>query len=296
MDINDNRFDNFIVANFPNLLPRKADGSGAMLYHYTMTDVLEILSKPEADLLLTKCSFLNDDAEFELGIKVVMDFLRRNPSYNNCGVVQGIVDEFRQYAESVPWIFSLSREADSLYQWIAYTDKHKGGINIGIDFARLQRLVQDNNKVSRTYGESLMFLAPCFYVEELFSKELDILMHYVFGEYKSHLAIKGDQRYITIFLIFIVASLVKSKPFEYENEWRIVVIPSSQDLELRYTELGGRPRIFSGIFGKEQVFKDIWVEVKVSPQGSNFGLADLIMKARGVTCPLVKSKITYNGR
>lgn len=295
MDTEYNSLDQFIKGNFPKLYPKKNGNGRRTLYHYTLKKTLNILLKPDADLLLTKCSCLNDDAEFKLGIEVVMNYLKRKPEMNR-GIVRGLLDDFLQYDESLPRTFSLTRESDSLYQWIAYTDKHLGGINIGFDFEKLQKLVQTNNRANANNIESLMFLAPCFYVRKLRSRNLDKLMDFVFGKYRDGLKTSLDQRYITIYLIFIVASLVKGFPFRYENEWRIVCIPSRDDIVKRAKEIAGKSRLFSGIFNAKNKLIDIWSSVTISPHGSVDERVCSILKRKAVKSKFLKSKITYNGR
>lgn len=306
MDQFDNRLDKFIASKFKKLFPAEDDQGAQCLYHYTTIGAFEILSQSDTDLLLTKCSALNDDAEFSLGIKVVLDYFKRYKDMS-LGVTEEIITDFKNYPECLPWIFSLSRESDSLYQWIAYTDKHSGGANIGIDFNNLMQLVQENNRATAKNIESLMFLSPCFYVKDTFSNETDTLIKFVFGEYRNKLFTHYDEsdsimakadyyKYITIFLTFLVASVIKDMSFHYENEWRIVSIPSTEDFKSRFVVLGDKPRIRSGIFGKCSKFSDLWRSVMVSPHGVNLDLVEMIVKAREIGCKVRKSTITYNGR
>lgn len=305
MDNECNSLDTFIQDNFKHLFPVPSV-CGRCLYHYTSVNVLEILSRGETDLYLTKCSELNDDAELNLGVEVVLNYFERHPD-KAWGATRVKIDLFKPYPEAVPWTFSLSREPDSLYQWIAYTDKHLGGVNIGVDFDELQRLVQKNNKATPESIESLMLLAPCIYVEGLQADDADKLMDFVFGKYRDVLSAGSavlDSRmtkdmlrtYLTISLTFLVASVIKGYAFHYENEWRIVLIPSEHEVKNRGRQIGGRSRIASGIFGKEHRFADIWRTVCVSPQGSNKSLSDLILSARNIPLISATSKVTYNGR
>lgn len=308
MDIRENSLDKYIADKFKDLLPKETKDRRKLLFHYTTTDVLEILSRNDADIYLTYCSALNDDAEFLLGLKVVMDYFKRH-SGASCGLGMEIFDDFRRYPEACPWTFSFTTERDSLYQWIAYTDKNFGGVNIGVDYNELQNLIQKNNQAKASSLESVIFLAPCFYVSETSSDETDKLMDFAFGAYRDRVLQEQERTqkyremtkhqfraYVTICISFIIASLIKGKPFRYEHEWRIVTIPSADELKKHFAVLGGRPRVASNLFGFNQCFNHIWREVNISPHGDREHLVRLILSARSMSVNCQKSKITYNGR
>lgn len=305
MDIRENSLDKYIADKFKDLLPKETKDRRKLLFHYTTTDVLEILSRDEADIYLTHCSALNDDAEFLFGLKVVRNYFKRHPNASN-GVSMENFDDFRQYPEACPWTFSFTTECDSLYQWIAYTDRNFGGVNIGVDYNELQKLVQKNNQVNASSLESVIFLAPCFYVAGTSSDKTDELMDFAFGGYRNYVLKsmpKPDEMtksqfgaYVTICISFIIASLIKGQPFCYEHEWRIVTIPSAKEIRERFAVLGGRPRVASNLFGFNQCFNHIWREVNISPHGDREHLVRLILSARSVSVNCQKSKITYNGR
>ena len=230
---------------------------GRIVYHYTSTEVLHEFAREEACLYATHCCALNDDLEFETGVRYVLQkYLPDNQKklYSVLKdempeVIKALSDQDEKFEGKCtadkylysPWVMSFSREKDSLNQWIAYTSRKHGGVSVGFDFKKLERAVENEVTVRRakqgididSLSYELHFL-PCFYIDEQDKKRmrdikrfLDFLfidyMHYQLSNIKWR---RGDKRRFKAILMIIYANLfgaiAKNASFKSENEFRLV--------------------------------------------------------------------------
>jgi len=107
------------------------------LFHYCKPSTLRKLFELGGELFCTNAACLNDDREIVEGRERFLDFLNNECSFSasvinmlreNILLNLGVGSTARSIYNSVcPWVFSMSEEEDSPYQWRHYTDMHSGG-------------------------------------------------------------------------------------------------------------------------------------------------------------------------
>lgn len=293
----DNRMDQFVKEHFQALFPdRNADGT-RLVYHYTTLDTLRTITQEDADFLCTYCAAMNDKAEFSTGLRVLETYINRNRKVANGLTIKDIKD-LTMNPQFNPWSMSFSTNGDSLNQWIAYTDEHEGGAAIGFDiddlYARIKQ--KKNNKL-------IVYLAPCLY-ERTHEKEISSLFAFLFGEYKQHLCLIARkkmpsqtdstvERFVSCLVSFIFASIVKDESFSLEHEWRLVVYPVDLETVRNCSFIGGKPRISSGLYGRDFSLADSIKRIVCSPHGGSIEKIKVITKIRQLSVVPVSSLSTY---
>ena len=242
---------------------------------------------------------MNDSAEFWTGFDYFANYCRRNGADDDCEkVFCNLKEKWSKlqglYVEA-PWVASFSTERDSLYQWVAYTDRQKGGAAIGFDKAKLEIAIQE---ASGRYNRKAMLL-PCFYVKrrkkndnrpdaEFVDKKLDNLIKFLLDKIDRDNP-NYHQELETAILIF--SSIVKDIAFSAEHEWRIVIltidIASCKGAEV----IAGKARLPLGI-GEEEKRKvgELISEIRMSPHGDRNRLLHSAMLPK-FSDPSLKYKI-----
>ena len=289
-----NELDTYIKKHLGHLFPQGMDT--CTLYHYTTVDTLEVLTRKDADFICTYCAAMNDSAEFSIGIKLIKDYMGRHP---------GTLDEemgaalatFSSNPSFASWSMSFSRDGDSLNQWISYTDRTEGGVAIGFDLHDLNQRVHDlKNKCG------LMYVVPCLYVGE-HDKEIEDLLDFLFGEYraslcstidrKSRIKTSSSEKWISLTIALIFASMVKDGSFRGEQEWRLVMLPCDEDVVRDCEFIAGKPRLRTRLFGVDYELAQSIVDVVCSPHGHMQPKVDMIATLRKLSQKPHVSKSTY---
>lgn len=290
----------------------KADGkppkpSDRIIYHYTSLDVLNEMCKENGDLFCTHFMSLNDSQEFFLGVNLVINKLPTILSPSE--IRQYKLEHFQENAynemlqmlrtESIaPWVTSFSADPDSLYQWVAYTDRKQGGMAIGFDITLLNKhvsLVQDNPKLNHVIG---CRLEKCQYVD---STSLDahirnVIVSWLAGSTSSK---KTNTKASIFAAIYILASTIKNQSFSQEKESRLIMIPTRKEGSRRYKFVGGKPRIATEFFGTKHKLAKAISSVVISPHGDRSKLVssvNLLRQQLNLTFPIFLSSSSYNGR
>ena len=291
-----NELDKFIVKNFPSLFP-PGIGGARFVYHYTTVDTFEVLTRETADFMCTYCGALNDKAEFATGIKLLERFFASNSSLAY-GVSSTTLRNIATEPEFAPWTMSFSLDGDSLNQWIAYTDRHNGGVSIGFDIDQLLNTVNNLKTANQ-----LMYFVPCLY-ESAHRNEIEMLLDFLFGPYRDGLyklslerglVIDHDalMKMITLSIALIFAAMVKDESFRQEQEWRLVLQPLDELLTQKCDFIGGKPRLRSNLFGKDFILMRSIKDIICSPHGQMYGRACMIARLRNIPVMPRMSKSTY---
>lgn len=307
MDQQGNSLDAFIASNFPEKLPQRNVShieNIRTIYHYTSVEVFEKMLHDESDFYLSESTLLNDRKELLAGIDLLFTYQKEIGIDLFCGLKKEFVKEYVGNPTEEPWVMCFSSDADSLGQWISYTDRQRGGVAVGFDidqlFNRIKIGYNNWNVVDDKYG-CLMYLVPCFY-EESDITEISKLIEYLFGEYREHqLELNGysddsARRAITMELILIFSSMIKHESFHAENEWRIVFLPHSEKRVALYKFLGNKPRLPGKMFNKECKLRDAIVDIMISPHGTGINIVRSLLNLCGrEDIKPQPSKSPYNG-
>ena len=215
-----------LAAYIRKLSGEAKDSLPSVLYHYTTAEVLDKVLAEKGDLRCTYFRDLNDSAEFWTGYDYFVNYCKRKDiGDEGVKVLCSLKDKWNKLQElyvEAPWVISFSTEKDSLYQWVAYTDKKKGGVAIGFDRAKLEDAII---KSAECHNRAVMLL-PCFYVRrrkkndtrpdtEFVNEKLDDLIEF-FLEKIAVDATTWLQNLETAILIF--SSIVKDDTFDAEHE------------------------------------------------------------------------------
>lgn len=288
-----------LVAYIRELSGETKDSPTNTLCHYTTADVLDKLLAENGDLRCTFFCDLNDSAEFWAGFDYFANCCKRNGAGDDCErVFCNLKEKWSKlqglYVEA-PWVLSFSTEKDSLYQWVAYTDRQKGGVAIGFDKAKLEIAIQES---SRRHNRKAILL-PCFYVKrlkkndtrpdaEFVDKKLDDLIKFLLDKIDSDNP-NYHQELETAILIF--SSIVKDIAFGSEHEWRIVVLTTDFASCKGAEVIAGKARLPLGICEeKKRKVGELISEIRMSPHGDQNRLLHSAMLPK-FSDPSLKYKI-----
>ena len=289
------------VDGTPKILP------GETVYHYTSLDVLNEMCKEDGDLLCTHFMSLNDSQEFFFGANIVINKLPAILS--RAGVPRQKLGSFRKNAcdtvlkklrEEIlaPWITSFSADPDSLYQWVAYTDRKQGGVAIGFNTTLLNskvKAVQKNPNLNKLIG---CRLEKCQYTDNV---NLDSYIHSVVTSMmnRSTNSSTTDRETSILAAVYILASTIKNHSFSQEKESRLILLPTRKEALRRYKFVGGKPRIATEFFGKNRELAKAISSVMISPHGDRDKLVstvNLLRQQYGLKFQIYQSDSSYNGR
>ena len=283
------------------------------LYHYTSVDaMMSILGHKNGfvRMMATDCHFLNDDYEYRFGCREALKWLAGRPGMSSDFVskVKRRLSRRDKWGE-YPWITSFCAERDKTVQWMAYSDSKKGGVAIGFDTLKLRdriHMIDDKIKESShalpdmVSGGSL--LAPCIYHSVNQRNPPDDFMRmleYVVSDKESfyHWLQTDSDKYAAYCArhIVLISSLLKSDEFQFENEWRISIIPSGDFLKDKQRVVGNKVRLTL----REFIPQDVISEIVLSPHGNRRLIAASVweLKSRyGYEFSVCESKSSYNGR
>lgn len=232
----------------------------AIVYHYTtVSALLGMLSECSAEeqymtMWATHAFYLNDPTEYKYGKKVCLDTIKEienelkipkkerlsnvldNETFNRAlENIEFILSGNTSNKGGVPYIISLSRNADALPMWNTYT-KNGNGISIGFDEDSLQDCSYGYGKTApydlSTMLEEKYEIKECIYdtlhrnfisVREDFKKEYSGLLK---SKNEPNTDDKSKETIAIGFLLRIYKALaprIKDIAYEYEQEVRFVV-------------------------------------------------------------------------
>ena len=274
-----------------------------IVYHYTGIDVLDVLMSDSADLYGTHSEALNDDAEFWSGYNYVLRFLREKKGWSEI-MISWATARFKERFEKgdiAAWVMSFSREEDSLYQWVAYTDRKVGGCAIGFDRQELDTAAKSSNA---NYPNVLLGLSPCLYLcqdEKVMDGILDLLYdEFLQGCYGAQGATMPQIQNKLELVMVLFSALVKHESFKCEREWRLLALTNEQYDSSLVSIIGRKPRLPFQVFGPKRKVRDAVRKIVISPQGLtkvNKTAVKLICRKYGLQEKIAidRSNSPYNG-
>lgn len=217
------------------------------LYHYTTFDVWQALASGNADLCCTDFHELNDSREYNYGFNCMAEVFARDS-----GNDKNLASQLQRLKNTVlglgclyaysPWVFSLSKERDSLHQWVSYTDKIDGGVAIGLAADKL--LNHLNSRGCPTLSKCRSYLVPCLYAKggrfTLDGRDIDLV-----GLFERLVDGVGGYENVDGFrdVLLLLASMIKDSSFSVEQEWRVVLQFEELDMSARADVVGGKLRV-----------------------------------------------------
>lgn len=273
------------------------------VYHYTGIGVLDVLMSDGADLYGTHSAALNDDAEFWSGYDYVLRFLRERKGWSEI-MISWATARFKERfkkCDIAAWVMSFSREEDSLYQWVAYTDRKVGGCAIGFDRQELDRAAKFSNA---NYPNVLLGFFPCLYLcqdEKVMNGVLDLLydefLQDCYGAPEATMPQVQDRLELVMVLF---SALVKHTSFKCEREWRLLALTNEQYDSSSVAIIGGKPRLPFQVFDRNRKARDAVRKIVISPQGLakvNITAVKLICRKYGLQKKIIvdRSNSPYNG-
>lgn len=259
-----------------------------LLWHYTSVEVLEFLLKGEVSF--THYKFLNDDEEVECGIRLLKKIAEEEKSNI---IKESFVENsyFPSIAYSDTYLFCLSEDGDSLYQWRSYTPR--GGIAIEFDkvmlFESLRGAIVKDETLMRSI--SRFKHAKCRYSEVHARKAIMLLIaHYERTEKTGCL---GGCKELSLLYERVTRILLtqKNPTFNFEKEERLLL---QGELRSRIEFIAGKPRI---VLRNPDIAKAIKT-VRLSPHGDvkrNRLLVEMMRDKYGLQFDIDQSKSSYNG-
>ena len=258
------------------------------LWHYTSVEVLEFFLKGEVSF--THYKFLNDDEEVECGIRLLKKIAEEEKSDI---IKESFIENsyFPPIAYSDTYLFCLSKDGDSLYQWRSYTPK--GGIAIEFDnvllFESLRSAIVKNEALMRRISRFIH--AKCRYSEVYARRAIKLLIaHY--EKSKKTGCFGGCKELDFLFERVLRILLTQKNPsFSFEEEERLLL---QGDLRSQIEFIAGKPRI---VLRNPDIAKAIKA-VRLSPHGDvkrNRLMVEMMRDKYGLNFEIDQSKSSYNG-
>ena len=267
---------------------RKVKPCEGDLWHYTPLGSLEYFLKGE--VAFSHYKFMNDDEEIEFGI----NFLKRISEDEDSKLFKKVFLNNPYFTSSImqdAFLFCLSRNGDSLYQWRSYTPS--GGIAISFDkvvlFDCFRNAIINNSELLEIVDD--LKCARCRYTEDVTRQVmLRLAKNYETEEAKGS---SGSYKELGYFIAKTLRILLtqKNPSFELEEEERFFIHGS---LRSKVEFIAGKPRI---VLRNPDIAKAIKT-VRLSPHGDvkrNRLLVEMMRDKYGLQFDIDQSKSSYNG-
>lgn len=304
----------------PELFP-----CGARIYHYTSAEVLTKLAEDNAAFYATHYLALNDNEEYDRGIRFVLDeYLPKRCRSVNCLLHKELRELYKENKKKdelpkvwflhTPWVVSFSRQSDLLSQWVSYTDKGAGGVAIGYDFDKLEEVVGMTVRAKRARSRfddssldyEVQFL-PCIYLDKknpgrmrIVYKVLDLLFKDYFVRKANDFIKPKEKAILAVAIVNLFGAIAKHPSFASEDEFRLVVLVGNKRFLKRGEFIGGKPRIRVPLREETAVRINALIsDVCLSPHGDQGLLNDIANFAKfknDLKFEVRKSTSSYNGR
>jgi hypothetical protein len=235
----------------------------AILYHYTsmatLQAILENITDDYLTLRATEIRYLNDAKEYKLALNILRELLieydESTPNKKNLKLKLSIerMGFLKEKNKEIgpPFVFSLSKERDSLPMWNTYGDSSLG---IAIGFKK-------NELSNMQYGHSSS-LEKCIYdyekVKETLRSKIRNIHSSIFFNDSFVGVISGLDSDTYTFFESIVSSF-KHNSFEYEKEWRLIFKQTYDFDKLNFNVKNGLPKPYIEVPLKTEVIEEIVV-------------------------------------
>ena len=261
-----------------------------IIWHYTSIDVLEHFLKGE--IALSHYKFMNDDDELEYGYKILTKI---DGEHNDKQLLEALT--YKQYGAQLQgdaFLFCLSRDGDSLYQWRSYTPK--GGVAVAFDKVDLFSIVVEEVVADHEILLSVdrLKLIECRYDDKIAEKFLRQIKNRIMNSKKSGLCNDCKNRGLYVSAVIRTLLTHKNPSFFNEQEERLLLLDESNGLRNKVEFIAGKPRI---ILRNPQIANAV-KSVRLSPHGDvkrNRLLVEMMRDKYGLKFDINQSKSSYNG-
>lgn len=261
-----------------------------IIWHYTSIDVLEHFLKGE--IALSHYKFMNDDDELEYGYKILTKI---DGEHNDKQLMEALT--YKHYGAQLQgdaFLFCLSRDGDSLYQWRSYTPK--GGVAVAFDKVDLFSIVVEEVVADHEILLSVdrLKLIECRYDDKIAEKFLRQIKNRIMNSKKSGLCNDCKNRGLYVSAVIRTLLTHKNPSFFNEQEERLLLLGESNGLRNKVEFIAGKPRI---ILRNPQIANAIKA-VRLSPHGDvkrNRLLVEMLRDKYGLKFDIVQSNSSYNG-
>lgn len=295
-----------------------------LVYHYTTKDVLFELTKGDSKLFATYFRTLNDNQEYNKGLSYVLENYLPQHNKDILKLLKPYIEDDDEWLKRetpnkpilFPWVMSLSRSADSLYQWRAYTDPDDGGVAIGFDFEELEKLTSISVSARRARKDSdptalayeLHFL-PCLYLDEESKEDVaraNKILDFLFKEWyevrkkEAGFTKREDCAVLALVVANLFALITKNASFRDEHEVRLVLFLKDPKYFGNISFVGGKPRIEIPLPRDTGIkVNSLIKKVIISPHGDKCMLRSIVDMAaikNGLNYKIKRSVSSFNGR
>ena len=200
-----------------------------VLYHYTTCESLFGMlqgyseDNPNFTMWATHFAFMNDSSEYEFGKRVCKEAMEIYENRNGITGEQSFFtylpdDVTKMWTEQEPYIISLSEDDSSAAMWSMYAD---GGKGIAIILERESNIFKSMEYKTPSYR----IPSKCYYCEKSTDLIVDDhipLLHRIFEIRRNDPDSQNTIHPIDVYLR--MPPIVKYKAFEYEKEYRMVLM------------------------------------------------------------------------
>ena len=214
------------------------------LYHYTTCESLFGMlqgyseDNPNLTMWATHYAFMNDSSEYDFGKRVCEEAMQ---IYENRNGITGDKSFFaylpsgatKKWTENEPYIISFSENDSSAAMWSMYADGGKGVAIILERESQILRSIEDKTPYYKTPSK-------CYYYEkstDLIDDNHIPLLHRVFEIQRNEPDGQTTMHPIEVYLR--TPPIIKHKAFEYEKEYRMVLMNQELKYDIKHRTRNG---------------------------------------------------------
>ncbi len=214
------------------------------IYHYTTCESLFGMlqgyseENPNFTMWATHYAFMNDSSEYEFGKRVCKEAMQ---IYENRNGITGEKSFFtylpseatKMWIDNEPYIISFTEDDSSVAMWSMYADGGKGVAIILEREPQILRSFEDRTPYYKTPSK-------CYYYEkskDLIDDDHIPLLHRVFEMQRNEPDCQTTLHPIEVYLR--TPPIIKHKAFEYEKEYRMVLINQELKYDIKHRTRNG---------------------------------------------------------
>lgn len=274
------------IAKLRNVKVRKPGN----IWHYTSVEVLEHFLKGE--IALSHYKFMNDDDELEYGYKILKKIDSEHDDKQLIGAVTS--NHYGAQLQGDAFLFCLSRDGDSLYQWRSYTPE--GGVAVAFDNVALfssvvEEVISDHEILLNV---DRLKLIECRYDDKIAEKFLRQIRNRINNSKRNGWCNDCKKRGLYVSAVIRTVLTHKNPSFLSEKEERLLLLGEAHGLRNKVEFIAGKPRI---VLRNPKIANAI-KSVRLSPHGDvkrNRLLVEMMRDKYGLKFDIDQSKSSYNG-
>lgn len=215
-----------------------------VLYHYTTCESLFGMlqgyseDNPNFTMWATHYAFMNDSSEYEFGKRVCKEAMQiyenRNGITGDKSFFNNLPSESTElWTNNEPYIISFSEDDSNAAMWSMYAD---GGKGVAIILERESNIFKSMEYKTPSYR----IPSKCYYCEkstDLIDDDHIPLLHRIFEIRRNDLDSQNTIHPIDVYLR--MPPIVKHKAFEYEKEYRMVLMNQRLEYNVKHRTRNG---------------------------------------------------------